>query len=319
MERIMTPFRPEKSANKKSKNKKSKNKTIANQKTVQKTIAFVLLGSSLSLAGTATPARASSTNLHPSYSALSVFDSIAQALPTVPESTIPESAILENTIPESAHSPLNGTGAYTPPQDVRTPRGPFTAGGRRGDCEGLSGHGLTALAPQEHIGRTLSAQPTFTWYVPGATPYATEFQLYQYVEDEWLSLQDFSLPDSQQGYARFTLPDTISLSVGETYGWQVKLVCNPARPSRDQIVGASFEVVSPPADLANAQGTPLSLAQQYASAGFWYDAIALLAGPNLTESDTTYRKALLLDLASLEAIEEASDFSDQLSHIAEND
>jgi hypothetical protein len=50
-------------------------------------------------------------------------------------------------------------------------------------------------------------------------------------------------------------------------------------------------------------------AQQYAAAGLWYDAIALLAQPPLSPDDIDYRRELVLSLAALEAENPNDQFS----------
>ncbi len=90
------------------------------------------------------------------------------------------------------------------------------------------------------------------------------------------------------------------------------MVCDPARPSRNRVDIAEFEVVSPPDNLELSGDTALTQAQKYAAAGLWYDAIALLIGLQLTPDASSYRETLLLSLADIELPE----LSEQLQFIA---
>ncbi|MEL6937746.1 MAG: DUF928 domain-containing protein [Cyanobacteria bacterium J06598_1] len=207
--------------------------------------------------------------------------------------------------------------AYTPPRNPRTPRGPFIPAGRRTGCQGDLHSGLTAIAPQQQVGQTLSTRPTLTWYVASVTPYDVQLQLYEYTDSQWVSLSDVELGQNPPGYNSYTIPESATLTVGGLYRWNIVMVCDPARPSRNRVDIADFEVVSPPADLNLSGDSPLTQAQQYAAAGLWYDAITLLTNTQLTDSQLTpdalsYRQTLLLNLAAVELPE----LAEQLEFIA---
>ncbi|MEL7352300.1 MAG: DUF928 domain-containing protein [Cyanobacteria bacterium J06649_5] len=191
--------------------------------------------------------------------------------------------------------------AYRPPADNRPPRGPFIPGARRSGCQGLLHNGLTAIAPQQQVGQTISTQPTLTWFVSDDTAYDMALQLYEYSQDQWVKLSEVDLGPSQRGYSAYRLPETTPLKVGGLYRWQIILECDPARPSRNKVEIAQFEVVSAPANLDVASATSLAAAQQYAAAGFWYDAIALLIEDALPPAAITYRNTLLQTLAETES------------------
>jgi hypothetical protein len=75
-----------------------------------------------------------------------------------------------------------------------------------------------------------------------------------------------SLPQNQPG-----------LAIGQSYVWQVVLVCNPKAPSMNVVATANIAVVKPSAalqtQLAAAQ-TPQQRIDLYAESGLWYDALA---------------------------------------------
>lgn len=202
----------------------------------------------------------------------------------------------------AAPTTTTGQKDYTPPSDTRPPRGLFIPGGRRQGCRGVLHNGLTAIAPQTQVVPTFSIQPTLTWFVGDNAPYDITLQLYEYTGDQWVALKDVDLGPSQQGYSSYLLPDTTRLTVGGLYRWDIVMLCDPARPSRNIVNVAYFEVVRPPAGLEQSADTLLAQAQEYATAGFWYEAIALLTSAQPTPAAIDYRNALLRDLAEAEVI-----------------
>lgn len=206
---------------------------------------------------------------------------------------------------------------YRPPSTARIPRGPAIPGGRRGGCAMPANLGLTALAPQQHIGLTQSLQPMLAWFVPSTVPYGTTLQLYEYVEDSWTLISEQSLGQSHYGYTSYTLPTP--LNVSSLYRWNVILSCDPSRPSSDRVAGAQFEIVSPPVGSAPTQTDALQQASRYAASGLWYDAVATLSTTEATTDQTAYLSDLLLSLSATEEadVEAASPQASPLQQIAE--
>ncbi|MFH7243968.1 MAG: DUF928 domain-containing protein [Spirulina sp.] len=201
--------------------------------------------------------------------------------------------------------PRGGTRAYQPPADPGYPRR-TTGGGTRGGCDGRAATSLTAMAPQAHIGQTASLHPTLTWYIADTMPVPLELQIYRYTsedptDDRLEPVAFFDLGRSQTGWMTFTLPDDLPpLVVGETYRWKIIAQCSESQPSRNRIDEADLQVVAMPTDI-EITGDSSQQAQQYAEAGLWYDAIALLAQPPLSPVEVSYRRDLVLSLADLEA------------------
>jgi hypothetical protein len=116
----------------------------------------------------------------------------------------------------------------------------------------------------------------------------------------------FSLPQSQP-----------QLAIGQTYRWQVVLVCDPQVPSRNVVAAAEIEVVKPDASLQTqlaAAPTPQQQSNLYAETGLWYDAIAAA----LKASETAQTQSPVLDLLDSLAASEAQplkDWSDRLKQI----
>ncbi|MEO0536707.1 MAG: DUF928 domain-containing protein [Cyanobacteria bacterium P01_A01_bin.123] len=204
--------------------------------------------------------------------------------------------------------------AYTPPNDVEPPRGPAIPGGRRGGCDDLTEIDLMALAPQQQAGQTISTRPTLTWFVPDETAYPLRLQIYKHNGSSWEDVvEDLDIGPSQQGFMSYTLPANLELEVGGWYRWHVVLICNPDRRSSDQVTGAEFEVVRQPAGLGAVQGDRVQQASQYAAAGLWYNAMAILSNASLTVAEQSYRRELLTELAEFEG----PGVSEQLRLIAE--
>jgi hypothetical protein len=214
---------------------------------------------------------------------------------------------------------------YRPPSSSRSPRR-TTAGGTRGGCSGDAAINLTALAPQGHSGQTAASRPTLTWFLADQAPYPLELQFYRYIgrdiEDDRLEpLGVFDLGQSQPGYHSFTLPASLApLQPGQFYRWKLVLKCEPGQPSKNQIAEADLQVVPASSPMAAATLTnPVDRSAHFIELGLWYEAIASLSEPPVTPAVTAYRRALLEDLAALEAEnpeDSKTNFSQALRSIA---
>jgi hypothetical protein len=195
-------------------------------------------------------------------------------------------------------------GAYKPPSKPSAPKSPTTTTGTRGGCQENNKTSLTALAPQIHIGQTVSQYPTFTWFVPDSQPFPMEFRLYNYdSSDRPQLIEKVKLP-SKPGIMQYSLsPRRPGLAVGQTYRWQVVIFCDPNRPSSAVATEALVQVV----EIAPALRQQLSMANDpikksnlLAKFGFWYDAFAEVSQNSNNQSIKNYKFDLLEDLASLE-------------------
>jgi Domain of Unknown Function (DUF928) len=198
---------------------------------------------------------------------------------------------------------------YIPPPYSPPPESP-DATGTRGPCNqneqtllANSQIAITLLAPQTHIGQTISTHPTFAWFVNDAQSFPLEFHLYEYQANGERQILEINL-QSSPGIMTWSLPkDEPGLAIGQRYRWQVVLVCNPNHYSNARVAEAVFDVVEAQPDLETAIAsatTFLMKSEIYASRGLWYDAL------NETWSLTEDRRArvarldLLADLARLE-------------------
>ncbi|MEA5464078.1 DUF928 domain-containing protein [Leptothoe sp. PORK10 BA2] len=215
--------------------------------------------------------------------------------------------------------------SYSPPANP-TPPNRTTGGGTRGGCDSPAAISLTALAPQAHAGQTASTWPTLTWYIADENPYPVQLQLYRYtssnpVETQLERVHFFDLGPSQPGWMSFTLPTSLPpLNVGETYRWKVILQCSASQPSKNKIDEADLQVVPLPIGMVTTTD-PVQQAQQFAAAGLWYDAIAVISQSSAA-SAVAYRRDLVASLAELEAEnpnDQFSQLSNRLRYIATQD
>lgn len=210
--------------------------------------------------------------------------------------------------------PLVALAQYTPPKKPSAPKETGTNTTRGGSCEGDSSAVLTALVPFSHVGETISGHPTFTWFVPDRTSRPLQFRLFTR-SGQLLYKTEM---ESQPGIMSVALPSNLpQLSIGQSYQWQVVLVCDPNVPSRNVVATAEIQVVGPAASLqaqlAAAQ-TPQQRIDLYAQAGLWYDAIAEARKASETSQSQAAVLELLDALASSEA-EPLKDWSDRLRQI----
>ncbi|MEL6939009.1 MAG: DUF928 domain-containing protein [Cyanobacteria bacterium J06598_1] len=201
---------------------------------------------------------------------------------------------------------LPGLAAYRKPETARPPNtATSTSGGRNG---GVASNGLqlTPLAPQQHVGQSVSAHPTFTWFVPNDRTLPGEFQLYEMTAEgrfQRVLEQPYEFT-SEQGFMSFALPDELKgLTPNTQYVWQV-LLRYGERPSDIYKVRSQIEIVSAASRTPQPLATDL-LAQieQFSEAGLWYDALALVSELPATVAEER-RDLLLLELAAVEAATE---------------
>jgi Domain of Unknown Function (DUF928) len=213
--------------------------------------------------------------------------------------------------------------AYTP-RNPSAPRTPTTTTGTRGGCPNNQEITLTALAPQSHVGQTISTHPTVAWFIPSAPSLPMEFRLYQYDSDAAQQLIYRSEIQSTSGIMSWSLPTSEPpLEIGQRYRWQVILFCDPNRPSSALVADAELEVVVPDStleqDLVVAVDRP-ARAELYAKEGLWYDAFNETLNVSNDTNLETIRLGLLESLVSLERTsnsENAEDLSVLLNQVIE--
>ena len=212
---------------------------------------------------------------------------------------------LLNSLLLTATLALTAQTAWADYQPPREQKAPTKSSGMvaRGSCQANSSGSLTALAPQHHVGQTVSTHPTFAWFVPDSQVYPLVFKLFKYEPNGDRQLVwETDLP-SQPGIMSLTLPsEQPELSVGQRYAWKVVMLCNPNRPSNSLVAGAELDVVESTAiKERETTAEPGAIANLYAVAGIWYDALATALDAKPERFDLT----LLENLAKMEAAKES--------------
>lgn len=210
--------------------------------------------------------------------------------------------------------PIAALAKYTPPPNPSKPKETGTNTTRGGSCEGDSAAVLTALVPFSHMGQTISGHPTFIWFVPDRTSRPLQFRLFTRSGQALYRTE----MESQSGIMSVALPSNLpQLSIGQSYQWQVVLICDRNVPSRNVVATAEIQVVQPAESLQTqlaAAQTPQQRIDLYAQTGLWYDAIAEARKASGTSQSQAAVLELLDSLASSEA-QPLKDWSDRLRQI----
>lgn len=191
-----------------------------------------------------------------------------------------------NDHPPGTHKQIGGSWE----KDERPPDTRGRSGGSRGDCDSrteTSADGIPALIllePTQHLGRTVATRPTFAWFVRAPGSWQMEFKLYKYDPASKKAMLVKDIKDenfkSSPGIMVLSLSQSIpELSVGQTYVWQVKLICNPSAPAGNIFAQAAIKVVEMPPDLKTAlsqTNDKFNKAALYAKAHSWYDALGMV-------------------------------------------
>lgn len=185
-----------------------------------------------------------------------------------------------------------------PPPSTGVPSGRQKGGSSRGSCPApAKNKTLTALVPatQRHLaekpginpalttwesvwGLTVSASPTFWFYVPySLTPKLTALFVLQDEKGNHIYTNSLITSVKQSSIAKISLPSTIVLDVGKMYHWYFVIDCHPDAPP--QVNGwIQRKVVSPTLNIQLKKANPQQRVTLYATNGIWYDALNTLAG-----------------------------------------
>jgi hypothetical protein len=168
----------------------------------------------------------------------------------------------EAATPKVSAAPL----AYIPPQSIGGPR--VRTIGAASRSARLPGPTLYSLVP-EHTGHTISAQPSFFWYLDALPAEDTPVYFTLTNEQEIDPIAEIELPKlSEAGIQRVDLVQYgIELEHATEYEWTVAVVVDPDQRANDVVTAGWVMVVDKPAGLEES-------ARSYAAHGLWYDAIA---------------------------------------------
>lgn len=168
-----------------------------------------------------------------------------------------------------------------PPTQPRGAPARTVGGGQRGGGVSClnSNPPLTALAPDNNVVTTVSANPSLFVYVP-----KTELKSAELVILEANTLQKVYQTKVDikgvPGIVKLNIPSSVALKTGTQYLWKFSLFCNPEGFSREQFVTGYIERTELNLDaktkLAKAK-EPLEKVKVYANAQVWQETLSLLA------------------------------------------
>ena len=198
--------------------------------------------------------------------------------------------------PSSKKTPSQTVYTPKPPKNLTPISGRRTGMGSRDSCPAVN-IPLTALAPfqqQQQLstktnkssigivgGLTTLEKPSFLFYVP-------------YTQNLTGSNAEFSLLDSKgtdvhriktalppkPGIIKISLPNTVSLQLGQTYQWYFKVRCNGQKASLPMYVEGYIQrsnLDSRVTEQLKTAANPQQKATIYAKEGIWFDALNMLA------------------------------------------
>lgn len=205
-----------------------------------------------------------------------------------------------NSLPARAES-------IEPPPGQGAPNGTWGGGSRLGaTCQTHPGQPVSmpiALSPSRYVGQTSSPRPTFVVYLPQSTAQNLEFSLF---DQDMRGLAQVVVPlPKKSGILELSLPSAVAnLTPNQTYYWTVALVCNPGDRTEDVVSRGQIRY-SPLSPELQHQVRSASIPEQisaYYKAGFWYEALHLLAQNHQSHPGTVTLQQLWLQLLRAEGI-----------------
>ena len=139
----------------------------------------------------------------------------------------------------------------------------------------------TALIPKSTMGRTLSAVPTFFYYVPIALDKTVQFELAD-ENDKTIYKKSFQMVTSRAGIVSVSLGEdanTPALEVGKNYHWYFTIKCNPKNPKDDVLVSGWINrtPIAPTLKTELEQSSDRDRLRILNQQGLWYEYLATLA------------------------------------------
>jgi hypothetical protein len=139
---------------------------------------------------------------------------------------------------------------------------------------------ILVLAPPK-LAHSLSPQPTLYWYLSGPSHVPVRLTLLEVdaASPEPLLELDLGAMPAAGVYATALAKHGIHLKPGHRYEWSVALAVNPAAFSEEPVAKTIFATAeTDPTLLPKLAGAPpLARIEALAAAGYWYDALDLLA------------------------------------------
>ena len=166
--------------------------------------------------------------------------------------------------------------------------------GVRGGCGSNRQLNLTALVPQNKIGRTVSDYPTLFFYLPKTEAQLAEFALLDPSGKEMYK-QTFTI-SKLSGVIGVSIPvnkNVSPLEVGKDYRWNFTVICDSQDRSADRLETGIVKRVELSADIRSEleKADPRRKTAIYAENGIWQDALSNLAAARRAQPDDAVIKA----------------------------
>ena len=192
-----------------------------------------------------------------------------------------------------------------------------TAGGAsRGECQvSPATDNLTALIPNTSHALTVSASPTFWFYVPYTLTqnHAAELVIKD-SEENFIYHNKFSGKDIDRGITRIAVPNSVELATNQNYDWYFVIYCDEQNQDKFVYVNGSVKRVENPVRLERLnqvdREAELSL---YTQAKIWHDALDLVATKLETEPHNPQTQENWFELLESVDLEHLADRSFQNS------
>ena len=178
---------------------------------------------------------------------------------------------------------LQNRGTFQISQSFKPPnRGtpPATAGGAtRGNSCVPKNKKPISLIPQERLGLTFSANPTFYWHIPSSPAKVAKFLILTGDDVDLVYEATIPLP-AKSGIISYALPKNAPpLEIGKSYHWFLTLECNPRDPGVNPVTEGWTERIAPNVTLLKQieKADFKTRASLYAGNGIWHEAVTAIA------------------------------------------
>lgn len=196
--------------------------------------------------------------------------------------------------PQGADSPPStrpagvklGMVVFVPPAEDAIPKRSLGAGTRNNQCansadtsnaEAQRPQVLALVPPSQGVGLTEQEKPTLWFYQ--STPLSIRQILVSVREADTLQFHSqtvIDLPPEGPWVALQLAEEAPPLKPDIDYEWSVMAVCGDRPGPNDPSLSTWIRRVTPQSSHRSPEATPLSLAQQYAQQGLWYDLVTVL-------------------------------------------
>ena len=183
---------------------------------------------------------------------------------------------------------------YVPPAKDREQQKATSSGSRGCPNEPVD---IIPLIPGDLTLTTISANPNFLFLVKSNPNYPVHFSLVEPGTTKSPWKEELSLERS--GVLSVSIPQNVSLDVGKNYVWNLKVICNPRRPSQSWYIRAIVKRVLPSTELMHELTKANSKSEEaaiLASNGIWYDAISISYHTKNESKATSYFQQLLAQI-----------------------